>query len=93
MSHYEKVPPSSALLFNLFLTGDFVALSDLDFSLGADNLINIIEDMTGQRPSVFFRLCWKYVSPLVYLVSQALSQQISTQFTHDPTLAVQKPKH
>uniref|UniRef100_A0A8C3A535 Transporter n=1 Tax=Cyclopterus lumpus TaxID=8103 RepID=A0A8C3A535_CYCLU len=40
------------------------------FVSGADRLINIIEDMTGQRPSVFFKLCWKYIIPLLSLVSQ-----------------------
>ncbi|XP_037643801.1 sodium- and chloride-dependent GABA transporter 3-like [Sebastes umbrosus] len=36
---------------------------------GADRLNNIIEDMTGQRPSVFFKLCWKYFIPLLSLIS------------------------
>uniref|UniRef100_A0A8C4DLN0 Sodium-and chloride-dependent GABA transporter 2 n=1 Tax=Dicentrarchus labrax TaxID=13489 RepID=A0A8C4DLN0_DICLA len=36
---------------------------------GADRFSNIIEDMTGQRPSVFFKLCWKYIIPLLSLIS------------------------
>ncbi|XP_037537323.1 sodium- and chloride-dependent betaine transporter-like [Nematolebias whitei] len=36
---------------------------------GADRLLNIIEDMSGQKPSVFFKLCWKYVIPLLSLIS------------------------
>ncbi|XP_051266901.1 sodium- and chloride-dependent GABA transporter 3-like [Dicentrarchus labrax] len=36
---------------------------------GADRFTNIIEDMTGQRPSVFFKLCWKYIIPLLSLTS------------------------
>ncbi|XP_068196443.1 sodium- and chloride-dependent GABA transporter 3-like [Antennarius striatus] len=36
---------------------------------GADRFSNIIEDMTGQRPSVFFSLCWKFIIPLLSLVS------------------------
>ncbi|XP_070830094.1 sodium- and chloride-dependent GABA transporter 2-like [Chaetodon trifascialis] len=36
---------------------------------GADWFSDIIEDMTGQRPSVFFKLCWKYVIPLLSLAS------------------------
>ncbi|XP_037537322.1 sodium- and chloride-dependent betaine transporter-like [Nematolebias whitei] len=35
---------------------------------GADRLLNIIEDMTGQKPSVFFKLCWKYIIPLLSLI-------------------------
>uniref|UniRef100_A0A8P4KPI0 Transporter n=1 Tax=Dicentrarchus labrax TaxID=13489 RepID=A0A8P4KPI0_DICLA len=40
---------------------------------GADRFSNIIEDMTGQRPSVFFKLCWKYIIPLLSLVSQKIN--------------------
>ncbi|XP_051266913.1 sodium- and chloride-dependent betaine transporter-like isoform X1 [Dicentrarchus labrax] len=50
----------------------FMALSEclaLAWSFGADRIINIIEDMTGHRPSVFFKLCWKYIIPLLSLTS------------------------
>ncbi|KAM9349536.1 sodium- and chloride-dependent betaine transporter-like [Symphorus nematophorus] len=53
----------------------FMALSEclaLAWSFGADRIINIIEDMTGQRPSVFFKLCWKYIIPLLSLISFVL---------------------
>uniref|UniRef100_A0A3Q2CS34 Sodium- and chloride-dependent GABA transporter 3-like n=1 Tax=Cyprinodon variegatus TaxID=28743 RepID=A0A3Q2CS34_CYPVA len=33
---------------------------------------NIIEDMTGHRPSFFFKFCWKFVIPLVSAVSFVL---------------------
>ncbi|XP_056277481.1 sodium- and chloride-dependent betaine transporter-like [Pseudoliparis swirei] len=49
----------------------FLALSEclaLAWIFGADRLINIIEDMAGQRPSVFFKLCWKYIIPLLSLM-------------------------
>ncbi|XP_062285088.1 sodium- and chloride-dependent GABA transporter 3-like [Scomber scombrus] len=36
---------------------------------GADRFYNIIEDMTGQRPCVFFKLCWRYIIPLLSLIS------------------------
>uniref|UniRef100_UPI003AB02EB0 sodium- and chloride-dependent GABA transporter 3-like n=1 Tax=Centroberyx gerrardi TaxID=166262 RepID=UPI003AB02EB0 len=36
---------------------------------GVDRFSNIIEDMMGQRPSVFFRLCWRYFVPLLSLIS------------------------
>ncbi|KAM7400112.1 hypothetical protein PAMA_004691 [Pampus argenteus] len=36
---------------------------------GADRVINIIEDMTGQKPSVYFKVCWRYIIPLLSLVS------------------------
>ncbi|XP_068590881.1 sodium- and chloride-dependent betaine transporter-like [Cebidichthys violaceus] len=53
----------------------FMALSEclaLAWIFGADRVIDIIEDMTGQRPSVFFKLCWKYVIPLLSLISLIL---------------------
>nr|XP_046264519.1 sodium- and chloride-dependent GABA transporter 3-like [Scatophagus argus] len=36
---------------------------------GADRFSNIIEDMTGHKPSAFFKLCWKYTIPLLSLIS------------------------
>lgn len=39
---------------------------------GADSVINFIEDMTGRRPFVYFKLCWKYIIPLLSLVSQTV---------------------
>ncbi|KAI3374653.1 hypothetical protein L3Q82_021224, partial [Scortum barcoo] len=50
----------------------FMALCEclvMGWIFGADCFSNIIEDMTGQRPSVFFKLCWKYIIPLLSLVS------------------------
>uniref|UniRef100_H3BXN3 Transporter n=1 Tax=Tetraodon nigroviridis TaxID=99883 RepID=H3BXN3_TETNG len=39
---------------------------------GADRLLDIIGDSIGQRPSVFFKLCWKYVTPALSLISYIL---------------------
>ncbi|XP_050982951.1 sodium- and chloride-dependent GABA transporter 2-like [Labeo rohita] len=36
---------------------------------GAERMFNIIEDMTNSRPNYIFILCWKYLTPLVSLVS------------------------
>ncbi|XP_075998742.1 sodium- and chloride-dependent GABA transporter 2-like [Genypterus blacodes] len=36
---------------------------------GAENMCNIIEDMTGVRPNPFFKVCWLYLTPLVSLGS------------------------
>ncbi len=44
---------------------------------GADRVMNIIEDMTGQKPSVFFKLCWKFIIPLLSLVSEIFSSSWS----------------
>ncbi|KAL7853845.1 hypothetical protein AOLI_G00206890 [Acnodon oligacanthus] len=34
---------------------------------GADRLYSVIEDMCGERPSLFFRFCWRYFTPLMCL--------------------------
>ncbi|XP_068191066.1 sodium- and chloride-dependent GABA transporter 3-like isoform X2 [Antennarius striatus] len=50
----------------------FLALCEclaLSWGFGADRIINIIEDMTGHKPNVFFKLCWKYIIPLLSLIS------------------------
>ncbi|XP_075875947.1 sodium- and chloride-dependent GABA transporter 3-like [Nelusetta ayraudi] len=39
---------------------------------GADRFVNIIEHMTGNKPSVFFKLCWKYFIPLLSAISFVL---------------------
>ncbi|XP_046720814.1 sodium- and chloride-dependent GABA transporter 2-like [Silurus meridionalis] len=35
---------------------------------GADRMSEIIEDMTGSYPNIIFKMCWKYVTPLLLLV-------------------------
>ncbi|XP_044075310.1 sodium- and chloride-dependent GABA transporter 3-like isoform X2 [Siniperca chuatsi] len=54
---------------------DFMAVCQclaMAWIFGADRFFNIIEDMTRQRPSVFFKLCWKYIIPLLSLISLIL---------------------
>ncbi len=36
---------------------------------GAERMFDIIEDMTKSRPNYIFMLCWKYLTPLVSVVS------------------------
>ncbi|XP_028821629.1 sodium- and chloride-dependent GABA transporter 2-like isoform X1 [Denticeps clupeoides] len=36
---------------------------------GAERMCDAIEDMTGVRPSRFFSLCWRYLTPLVCTAS------------------------
>ena len=35
---------------------------------GTDNMSKAIEDMQGSKPSIFFTLCWKYISPFLLIV-------------------------
>lgn len=50
----------------------------LDLS-DTDNLVNIIEDMTGQKPSVFFKLCWKYFTSLLQVIQDLFSRLVSVE--------------
>ncbi|XP_051726572.1 sodium- and chloride-dependent GABA transporter 2-like isoform X2 [Ctenopharyngodon idella] len=36
---------------------------------GAEKMFDIVEDMTKSRPNYIFMLCWKYLTPLICLVS------------------------
>ncbi|XP_035241057.1 sodium- and chloride-dependent GABA transporter 2-like isoform X2 [Anguilla anguilla] len=36
---------------------------------GAERMVDAIEDMTGERPCLIFKLCWLYFTPLVTLGS------------------------
>ncbi|XP_042284057.1 sodium- and chloride-dependent GABA transporter 3-like isoform X1 [Thunnus maccoyii] len=53
-------------VFYYFMALECLALA---WGFGANRVINIIEDMTGHRPSVFFKLCWRYIIPLLSLIS------------------------
>ncbi|XP_053534111.1 sodium- and chloride-dependent GABA transporter 2 isoform X1 [Ictalurus punctatus] len=35
---------------------------------GAGRMSEVIEDMTGSYPNIIFRMCWKYVTPVLLLV-------------------------
>ncbi|KAG9272904.1 sodium- and chloride-dependent GABA transporter 2-like isoform X1 [Astyanax mexicanus] len=36
---------------------------------GAERMSDVIKDMTGWQPNFIFKLCWKYLTPLVSMVS------------------------
>ncbi|XP_035027243.2 sodium- and chloride-dependent betaine transporter [Hippoglossus stenolepis] len=51
---------------------DFMAVAEclaIAWIFGADRFNDAIKDMTGQRPFIFFKLCWKYIVPLLSLIS------------------------
>ena len=41
----------------------------LIISLGANRLAGNIETMIGRRPPLYFIICWKFITPLLLLVS------------------------
>uniref|UniRef100_A0A673JDC6 Uncharacterized protein n=1 Tax=Sinocyclocheilus rhinocerous TaxID=307959 RepID=A0A673JDC6_9TELE len=49
----------------LFLSVD----GESDGATGAERMFDAIEDITNSRPNYIFMLCWKYLTPLVSMVS------------------------
>uniref|UniRef100_A0A8C2WUE0 Uncharacterized protein n=1 Tax=Cyclopterus lumpus TaxID=8103 RepID=A0A8C2WUE0_CYCLU len=39
------------------------------WAFGADRMCDAVQLMTGQRPSGYFKLCWRYFTPLICMVS------------------------
>jgi hypothetical protein len=50
---------------------------------GVDRFSDNIEEMLGKRPCLYFRLCWKYISPTVVTVSKAIGF-LPLEFFLDP---------
>ncbi|XP_068192467.1 sodium- and chloride-dependent GABA transporter 3-like [Antennarius striatus] len=38
------------------------------WAFGAERMSDVVERMTGQRPCVLFKLCWRYITPLICMV-------------------------
>ncbi|XP_055317230.1 sodium-dependent serotonin transporter [Sitodiplosis mosellana] len=55
--------PGLAILFVVF-----VEAAGVFWFYGVDNFSNDVESMLGQRPGIFWRVCWKYISPVFLLV-------------------------
>ncbi|XP_068195982.1 sodium- and chloride-dependent GABA transporter 2-like [Antennarius striatus] len=51
---------------NFMAVGECLAIG---WIFGVDRLSLVIEDMTGQRQSAFFNVCWKFIIPIVSLIS------------------------
>lgn len=49
--------------------------SKLVSSKGVERLYGIIKDMTGERASPIFKICWRYLTPLISLVSLTFSHE------------------
>lgn len=55
--------PGIAILFVVF-----VEAAGVFWFYGVDNFSSDIEQMLGKKPSIYWRLCWKYVSPTFLFV-------------------------
>lgn len=55
--------PGLAILFVVF-----VEAAGVFWFYGVDNFSTDVESMLGQRPGLFWRVCWMYISPVFLLV-------------------------
>ncbi|XP_076263934.1 serotonin transporter [Rhynchophorus ferrugineus] len=55
--------PGLAILFVVFVENAGVC-----WLYGTDNFARDIEKMIGHKPGLFWRLCWKYISPIFLLI-------------------------
>lgn len=51
--------PGLAILFVVF-----VEAAGVFWFYGVENFSNDVEQMIGQRPGLFWRICWRYISPV-----------------------------
>lgn len=55
--------PGLAILFVVF-----VESAGVFWFYGVDNFSSDVEMMIGQRPGLYWRICWRYISPIFLLV-------------------------
>lgn len=63
MNFLNVYGPGLAILFVVF-----VEAAGVFWFYGVDNFSNDVESMLGQRPGLYWRVCWKYISPVFLLV-------------------------
>lgn len=70
--------PGLAILFVVF-----VEAAGVFWFYGVDNFSADIEQMLGKKPSLYWRICWRYISPTFLFVSKKLNvieSKFSTTF-------------
>ncbi|XP_023018908.2 sodium-dependent serotonin transporter [Leptinotarsa decemlineata] len=74
--------PGLAILFVVF-----VEAAGVCWIYGTDNFARDIEKMIGHRPGLFWRICWKYISPIFILIIFVFSllsheQMLGTEYAY-----------
>ncbi|CAG9824887.1 unnamed protein product [Phaedon cochleariae] len=74
--------PGLAILFVVF-----VEAAGVCWIYGTDNFSRDIEKMIGHRPGLFWRICWKYISPVFILIIFVFSllsheQMLGTEYAY-----------
>lgn len=60
---------------------------------GVDRFSEDIERMMGFKPGLYWRLCWKYVSPAFLLVRAATTRKIVVRYSGTGIVSELRPKH
>lgn len=68
MNFLNVYGPGLAILFVVF-----VEAAGVFWFYGVDNFSADIEEMIGERPGIFWQICWKYISPVFLLVSNRVA--------------------
>lgn len=63
MNFLNVYGPGLAILFVVF-----VEAAGVFWFYGVDNFSDDVESMLGQRPGIYWRVCWMYISPVFLLV-------------------------
>jgi hypothetical protein len=53
-------------------------------TLGLDNFKSDVHKMLGHTPNIYWRICWKVISPAFLAVRTVLGQQLSVLFSYFP---------
>lgn len=77
ISHLEIF--SCTQIYLQFVIGVFVIGMYVCRFAGVTRLSNNLEEMTGKRANIFFRLCWQVVAPVLITVSQQVTCFIVNQ--------------
>ncbi|TWW69317.1 Sodium- and chloride-dependent GABA transporter 2 [Takifugu flavidus] len=48
--------------------GSIIHCVAVGWAFGADKICDVLEDITGHRPWAFYKLCWRYFTPLICTV-------------------------
>lgn len=64
--------PALAILFVVFVESVGVG-----WIYGTENFARDVEKMIGEKPGIFWRTCWKYISPTFIFVSILVYSEIN----------------
>ncbi|KAJ8958207.1 hypothetical protein NQ317_018046, partial [Molorchus minor] len=76
--------PGLAILFVVF-----VEAAGVCWIYGTDNFARDIEKMIGHRPGIFWRICWKYISPVFILASAKILFLFFSLLSHEQMLGTE----